>query len=280
VLKASGSISVQVPAWFIISDEKQPAVLSSESMLDFTSGGLFQSHPDFVVTNNRFDASSRSLLISYSGPEDIEGEEVTLRITEFKNPVNKKEKYGFRMTTQDTLGYLIDVSDENMRLETEMTILGELNNEEIAVLGDEAGGNQGTVSTYNKVALFLSSYIPFEQYCYFKIVFPPKLIIDDNLRVVEGEGFFRPSSQKSLFTSSEFIVDPEANTVYVEGCKATEFLGSRPFGVVTFGYIRLPDYIVDTEPFKIYGYSDAAYQQAIFVQDDPEGGVRLTKDRL
>ena len=57
-------------------------------------------------------------------------------------------------------------------------------------------------------------------------------------------------------------------------------MGSRPFGVVTFGYIRLPDYIVDTEPFKIYGYSDAAYQQAIFVQDDPEGGVGLTKDRL
>ena len=75
-------------------------------------------------------------------------------------------------------------------------------------------------------------------------------------------------------------MDPAANSVYVEGCKATEFLGSRPFGVVTFGYIKLPDYIVDTEPFKIYGYSDAAYQQAIFVQDDPEGGVRLTKDRL
>ena len=38
----------------------------------------------------------------------------------------------------------------------------ELNNEEIAVLGDESGENQGTVSTYNKLAVFLSSYIPFE----------------------------------------------------------------------------------------------------------------------
>lgn len=99
VLKASGNISVQVPAWFIISDEKQPAVLSSESMLDFSSEALFMSHPDYVVTNNRFDASSRSLLISYEGPEDIEDEEITIRITEFKNPVNKKEKSGFRMTT-------------------------------------------------------------------------------------------------------------------------------------------------------------------------------------
>ena len=141
-----------------------------------------------------------------------------------------------------------------------MTILGELNNEEIAVLGDEAGENQGIVSTYNKLALFLSSYIPFEQYCYFKFVFPPKLQIDSNLGVVEGEGFFRPSSTKSLFSSSEFIVDGIGNTVYVEGCKATEFLGSRPFGVITFGYIKLPDYIVDTKPFKIYGYSDPGYQ--------------------
>ena len=49
-----------------------------------------------------------------------------------------------------------------MGLATEMTILGELNNEEIAVLGDESVQNQGTVSTYNKLAVFLSSYIPFE----------------------------------------------------------------------------------------------------------------------
>ena len=59
--------------------------------------------------------------------------------------------------------------------------------------------------------------------------------------------------------TSEFIVDQIANTVYVEGCKTTEFLGSRPFGAIYFGYIKLPDYIVDTKPFKIYGYSDSAY---------------------
>ena len=68
-----------------------------------------------------------------------------------------------------------------MGLATEMTILGELNNEEIAVLGDESGQNQGTVSTYNKLAVFLSSYIPFEQFCYFKIIFPQKLKIDSAL---------------------------------------------------------------------------------------------------
>ena len=45
------------------------------------------------------------------------------------------------MTTQDSKGYLINESPADMKLETPMTILGELNNEEIAVLGDEAGGN-------------------------------------------------------------------------------------------------------------------------------------------
>ena len=48
-LKASGRISVQVPAWFIISNEKQPHILSSESMLDFSSAGLFDSHPEYQV---------------------------------------------------------------------------------------------------------------------------------------------------------------------------------------------------------------------------------------
>ena len=108
VLKASGRVSVQVPAWFIISDEKQPHILSSESMLDFSSAGLFDSHPEYEVTSSQFDASSRSLLISYTGPEDLSGEEVILRFTNFKNPVNKKAKSGFKMTTQDALGYLID----------------------------------------------------------------------------------------------------------------------------------------------------------------------------
>ena len=54
-------------------------------------------------------------------------------------------------------------------------------------------------------------------------------------------------------------MDQIANTVYVEGCKTIDFLSSRPFGVIYFGYIRMPDYIVDTKPFKIYGYSDPGY---------------------
>ena len=95
--------------------------------------------------------------------------------------------------------------------------------------------------------------------CFFKFIFPPKLQIDENLSIIEGEGFFRPSSTRTDFSTSEFIVDQIANTVYVEGCKTIDFLSSRPFGVIYFGYIRMPDYIVDTKPFKIYGYSDPGY---------------------
>ena len=43
------------------------------------------------------------------------------------------------MTTQDSLGYLMNESHVDLELETPMTILGELNNEEIAVLGDATG---------------------------------------------------------------------------------------------------------------------------------------------
>jgi len=133
------------------------------------------------------------------------------------------------------------------------------------VLGDENGQNPGMVSSYNKLALYLSSHIPFEKNCFFKFVFPPKLQIDQALSVIEGDGFFRPSETKTILTTSEFIVDVIANTVYVEGCKTTGTLSSRPFGIIEFGYVQLPDYVVDTEPFKIYGFSDAAYTKEIFV---------------
>merc|ERR1719253_2423824 len=115
------------------------------------------------------------------------------------------------------------------------------------------------VSSYNKLALYLSSHIPFEKDCYFKFVFPPKLQIDQALSVIEGDGFFRPSETKTILNTQEFIV---------EGCKTTGTLTSRPFGIIEFGYVQLPDYVVDTEPFKIYGFSDAAYTKEIFVSDD------------
>ena len=93
----------------------------------------------------------------YEGPADITNETIVLKINNFQNPVNKKTKLGFRMTTQDPLGYLIEQSHINLELATEMTISGELSYEDIQVLGDEYAEDVGRVSTYNKVALTIGS---------------------------------------------------------------------------------------------------------------------------
>ena len=59
-----------------------------------------------------------------------------------------------------------------MKLNTPMTIHGELVGKELLMLGDAEGKNVGRVFEYNKLYFFLSSYIPFEQFCYLKFVFP------------------------------------------------------------------------------------------------------------
>ena len=144
-------------------------------MVGFSSEGYFPNNSDYVVLSNTFDQGSRTLTLEYEGPKDITDEEIVLKISDFKNPVNKKTKEGFRIHLSDSLGYLIEQSPDNLELDTEMTITGELASEDIQVLGDEEGENAGMVASYNKLALFLSSYIPFEKDCYFKFVFPPKL---------------------------------------------------------------------------------------------------------
>ena len=68
-----------------------------------------------------------------------------------------------------------------MALDTPMTIHGELVGKELLMLGDAEGQNIGRVFEYNKLYFFLSSYIPFEQFCYFKFVFPKKLKLDENM---------------------------------------------------------------------------------------------------
>ena len=67
---------------------------------------------------------------------------------------------------------------------------------------------------------FLSSYIPFEQFCYFKFKFPDKLKIDEALQLIEGDGIFAPTADgKGLLPTDSFKIDLEANTVFIEGCK-------------------------------------------------------------
>lgn len=150
-------------------------------MLGFDSTASFESHASrgFSVERTSFDASSGTLIIVYRGTAVLQqGEEVIFQISDFKNPVNQAEKNGFVLTTLDQQGYLVDQSEANLRLDTPMTVIGQLENKEVMMLGDASGTNIGRVFEYNKVSFFISSYIPFEQYCYFKFVFPDKLKID------------------------------------------------------------------------------------------------------
>ena len=90
-------------------------------MIGFESEAIFKSHAGegFGVLSSNFDASSRSLTIQYSGTRMIPvGEQVMFTVSHFKNPVNKETKRGFRITTQDSQGYLVDQSEDNIALDT------------------------------------------------------------------------------------------------------------------------------------------------------------------
>ena len=125
------------------------------------------------------------LTIKYSGSRIIKNtEKAVFRLTNFKNPVNKELKKGFRITTLDSKGYLVDQSEPDLALSTRMTESGTLVSKELLMLGDSNGENRGRVFEYNKLRFVLSSNIPFEQFCYFKFVFPEKLQIDANLQLL------------------------------------------------------------------------------------------------
>ena len=101
LMPQNGIISLQVPAWYTVSSEQEPFEYSSESMLSFDSTGKFESlaNEGFQIRNSNFDASSRSLILSYSGTRAVRSDEtVIIGISGFKNPVNKKVKKGFRIS--------------------------------------------------------------------------------------------------------------------------------------------------------------------------------------
>ena len=132
------------------------------------------------------------------------------------------------------------------------------------------------------MSFFISSYIPFEQFCYFKFVFPEKLKIDENLQILAGDGIFAPSlGGDGQLPTNTFTIDMNANTVLVEGCSQPEFLSSRPFGVIEFSYVLLPDYVSDTAPVELYAYSDYAYTDLVFEESRANGGgLIVTREML
>ena len=53
----------------------------------------------------------------------------------------------------------------------------------------------------------LGSYIPFEQFCYFKFVFPSTLVIDEALTIVTGDGIFKPSETGYALPTTSYTID-------------------------------------------------------------------------
>jgi len=271
-----GQVSLIVPPWFTLSEQKVPPLFSSDSMLGFDSTATIampHAAEGFEVRRTNFDASSRALQIFYSGSRTIQaGEKVIFKITSFKNPVNQEVKKGFRVTTVDQQGYLIDQSEQNLSLSTPMNEVGNLIGKELAMLGDSNGQNIGRLFTYNTLSFFMSSYIPFEQFCYFKFVFPDKLKLDENLQVLTGEGIFAPSINENEMPTNYWRVDRFSNTLYVEGCRVPELLSSRPFGALKLSFVLLPDYVADVEPIQLFAYSDRAYTKLVFKETKDSGG--------
>ena len=190
-------------------------------MLGFESEATFASHAGdgFRVTDTAFDASSRSLTMVYTGTRILTStEQIVFTIDNLRNPVNKETKKGFRVTTQDKEGYLVDQSEAELALATKMTKVGKLVGKEVSLLGDANGVNIGRIFEYNQISFFLNSQIPFEQFCYLKFVFPPKLKLDDALTMIEGDGIFAPNLFSNLLPTTYFSVDLDTNTVYVEAC--------------------------------------------------------------
>ena len=99
-----------------------------------------------------------------------------------------------------------------------MTKVGKLVGKEVSLLGDANGVNIGRIFEYNQISFFLNSQIPFEQFCYMKFVFPPKLKLDSLLTIIEGDGIFAPNLQSIELPTTYFRIDLDTNTVFVEAC--------------------------------------------------------------
>lgn len=162
-----------------------------------------------------------------------------------------------------------------------MAVVGNLVTKEVSPQGDAQGINIGRVFEYNKIQFVLGSYIPFEQFCYFKFVFPSILIIDEALTILQGDGIFKPSDTGYQLPTTSYTIDLQANTIYVEGCTQPSNLTPRPFGILELSYVLLPEYVTDTEPIEIYAYSDYAYSDLVFEESkNYGGGLIVTREML
>ena len=85
--------------------------------------------------------------IRYEAEEDI-SVRFQVSFSNFKNPVNQREKEGFSLTTLDQDGFLINVSERDLILVANLTELAFIGDREMSMLGDVNGSNIGRIGTY------------------------------------------------------------------------------------------------------------------------------------
>lgn len=273
VLKAKGGIAVQVPAWYKIQDVAFGSpIMSTESMLGFESEAEFRSHSElgYEIISTVFQPSSRTIVVQYEGPQDFQ-DEVELMFTNFKTPVNRDTKYGFQISTQDALGYIIDQSIPGLPLGATMRYPVSLRGKELYLLGDAAGENVGRVGAYNRVQVEITSDVPLEQDCWFVFDFPELLKIDTALELVQGWGIFQPSDSENALTTNDFDIDMTTNSITVRGCQTADALSSAPSGTIEFNFLKLPSYITSTGGIQMHAYTDSTMTEEFLVIADPEG---------
>lgn len=204
----------------------------------------------------------------YTGPADI-FEEIELKFSLFKNPVNTYVTKGFQISTMDYVGYLIDQTADDLQLSNRMEIPSPLQSKTLYLHGEPGADNDGRVGELNSFQILINSRIPLEQYCFFTFKFPEKLKITESMALVQGSGIFQPSQDTNVLNSNLYSVDYENNSILVEGCRLPNSLTTAPVGAITFSLIKLPDYVTSTAPIQVFGYSDNARTDQII--DDPIG---------
>jgi hypothetical protein len=87
---------------------------------------------------------------------------------------------------------------------------------------------------------------------------------------MKGTGFFTPTRDNGSgeLNTGEYLVDTDDNSVVVNACKTIRNLISAPVGSLSFYFIKLPDYIQDTDHFKIDIFSDVKRAMPIISSHD------------
>jgi len=214
-------------------------------MLGPKSVPTFKQPTDFEITKHTWDSSANVITILYKGPKDITPQEkkIMLEITNLKTPVNQFTRRGFQLTTTDKYSWVIDQSSSNEALLPPMQVLEKFKATEIRLNGDENKKNVGRISLYNSLTIFLTSKIPFQQFCYLRFKFPKELRIDETeLRLIKGDGFMKPpNSRDGTMNTGDYKINGLTNSVDITGCQVVSKLTSQPNGSVTFFYLKLPD---------------------------------------